>query len=132
MPITCHFFRLEVIFKPVWRRNLRGRRCATGWPSYAELLSPVVKLMLKKILASKVVQNDDMTVPVQDDGGEGIKTGRLWVSIGDHDHPSAVYTYTPDRGATGPSAEATCSSTTRYGSGWPTSERLFTGFRMTT
>jgi Transposase IS66 family len=34
--------------------------------------------------------------------GKGIKTGRLWVSIGDHDHPYVVYTYTPDRSADGP------------------------------
>src|SRR5262249_61979707 len=53
-------------------------------------------------LTSKVVQNDDTTVPVQDRSGKGIKTGRLWVSIGDHDHPSTVYTYTPDRSAAGP------------------------------
>ena len=58
--------------------------------------------MLSKILNSKVVQNDDTTVPVQDHDGKGIKTGRLWVSIGDHDHRYVVYTYTPDRSATGP------------------------------
>ena len=58
--------------------------------------------MLSKILTSKVVQNDDTTVPVQDHSGKGIKTGRLWVSIGDHDHPYTVYAYTPDRSAAGP------------------------------
>jgi transposase len=68
----------------------------------ADLLSPIVKLMLSKILTSKVVQNDDTTVPVQDHNGKGIKTGRLWVSVGDHYNPYAVYYYTPDRSATGP------------------------------
>ena len=68
----------------------------------AELLAPIVKLMLSKILTSKVVQNDDTTVPVQDHDGKGIKTGRLWVSIGDHYNPYVVYHYTPDRSATGP------------------------------
>jgi transposase len=68
----------------------------------AELLEPIVKRMLALVLTSKVVQNDDTTVPVQDHDGKGIKTGRLWVSIGDHDHPYTVYTYTPDRSAAGP------------------------------
>jgi hypothetical protein len=57
----------------------------------AELLGPIVKRMLSLILRSRVVQNDDTTVPVQDHSGKGIKTGRLWVSIGDHDHPFTVY-----------------------------------------
>ena len=94
-------YRLEGIFKRSGVEISRSTMC--DWmATIAELLEPIVKLMLKKILASKVVQNDDTTVPVQDHSGKGIKTGRLWVSIGDHDHPYAVYTYTPDRSATGP------------------------------
>ena len=58
----------------------------------AELLQPIVTLMLAKILESRVVQNDDTPVKVQDHEGKGIKTGRLWDSIGDHDHPYVVYT----------------------------------------
>ena len=34
--------------------------------------------------------------------GKGIKTGRLWASIGDHYNPYVVYSYTPDRSAAGP------------------------------
>ncbi len=68
----------------------------------ADLLKPIVDLMLKKILSSRVVQNDDTTVPVQDHDGKGIKTGRLWVSVGDRGHPYVVYRYTPDRSAAGP------------------------------
>jgi transposase len=70
----------------------------------AELLSPIVTLMLAKVLESRVVQNDDTPVKVQDHAGKGIKTGRLWDSIGDHDHPYVVYTYTPDRSGAGPAA----------------------------
>jgi transposase len=70
----------------------------------AGLLQPIVRLMLAKILESLVVQNDDTPVKVQDHDGKGIKTGRLWASIGDHDHPSVVYTYTPDRSGAGPAA----------------------------
>ena len=68
----------------------------------AELLQPIVKLMLVKILASQVVQNDDTPVKVQDHDGKGIKTGRLWDLIGDHYHRYVVYRYTEDRSGTGP------------------------------
>jgi transposase len=70
----------------------------------AELLSPIVRLMLARILTSLVVQNDDTPVKVQDHAGKGIKTGRLWDSIGDHNNPYVVYTYTPDRSGAGPAA----------------------------
>jgi len=94
-------YRLEGIFKRSGVELSRSTMC--DWMAViAELLEPIVKLMLSKILTSKVVQNDDTTVPVQDHSGKGIKTGRLWVSIGDHDHPYAVYVYTPDRSAAGP------------------------------
>jgi hypothetical protein len=58
--------------------------------------------MLAKILESRVVQNDETPVKVQDHEGKGIKTGRLWDVIGDHDHPYVVYRYTEDRSGTGP------------------------------
>jgi transposase len=96
-------YRLEGIFSRSGVAIARSTMC--DWMAVAaELLEPVVKRMLKEILASRVVQNDDTPVPVQDHSGTGIKTGRLWVSIGDHDHPYVVYTYTPDRSADGPKA----------------------------
>jgi hypothetical protein len=70
----------------------------------AGLLQPIVTLMMARILQSQVVQNDDTPVKVQDHAGKGIKTGRLWDSIGDHYHPYIVYTYTPDRSGDGPAA----------------------------
>jgi transposase len=94
-------YRLEGILRRFGIELSRSTRC-DGMAVVAELLEPIVKRMLGLILTSKVVQNDDTTVPVQDHEGKGIKTGRLWVSIGDHDHPYTVYTYTPDRSATGP------------------------------
>ena len=94
-------YRLEGIFKRFGLELSRSTMC--DWMAViADLLAPIVQLMLKKILASQVVQNDDTTVPVQDHHGKGIKTGRFWASIGDHDHPYTVYIYTPDRSATGP------------------------------
>jgi transposase len=94
-------YRLEGIFKRSGVELSRSTMC--GWmAAVAGLLEPIVKRMQSRILTSRVVQNDDTTVPVQDHSGKGIKTGRLWVSIGDHDHRYTVYTYTPDRSATGP------------------------------
>jgi transposase len=94
-------YRLEGIFKRFGVELSRSTMC--DWMAViAELLDPIVKLMQSKILTSKVVQNDDTTVPVQDHDGKGIKTGRLWVSIGDHHNPYTVYSYTPDRSAAGP------------------------------
>jgi transposase len=94
-------YRLEGIFKRSGVELSRSTMC--DWMAVvAELLAPIVKRMLSEILSSKVVQNDDTTVPVQDHSGKGIKTGRLWVSVGDHDHRYVVYRYTPDRSAAGP------------------------------
>jgi len=94
-------YRLEGIFKRLGVELSRSTMC--DWMAViAALLMPIVKLMLSKILTSKVVQNDDTPVPVQDPDGKGIKTGRLWASVGDHDHPYVVYCYTPDRSAAGP------------------------------
>ena len=94
-------YRQEGIYKRFGVELSRSTMC--DWMAViAELLDPIVKLMLSKILTSKVVQNDDTTVPVQDHSGKGIKTGRLWNSIGDHYNPYTVYSYTPDRSAAGP------------------------------
>ena len=68
----------------------------------AGLLAPIVREMLTRVLMSRVVQTDDTLVKVQDHDGKGIKTGRLWVQIGDHNHRYTVYDYTPDRSGDGP------------------------------
>src|SRR5262249_61484782 len=68
----------------------------------ADLLAPIVTLMMTKILESRVVQTDETPVKVQDHEGKGIKTGRLWDFIGDHYHRYVVYGYTEDRSGTGP------------------------------
>jgi transposase len=70
----------------------------------AELLRPITTRMHAEVLKSKAVQNDDTPVRVQDHDGKGIKIGRLWASIGDHDHRYVVYHYTPDRSGAGPEA----------------------------
>jgi transposase len=68
----------------------------------AGLLAPIVQAMLKRVLQSEVIQTDDTPVKVQDHDGQGIKTGRLWAYLGDHNHRFVVYDYTPDRSRDGP------------------------------
>jgi transposase len=94
-------YRQEGIYKRFGVEISRSTMC--DWMAVsADLLTPIVKLMKSKILCSKVVQNDDTTVPVQDHDGKGIKTGRLWASVGDHYNPYTVYDYTPDHSSAGP------------------------------
>ena len=94
-------YRQEGIFKRFGVELSRSTMC--DWMAAAAgLLEPLVKAMLKRVLLSEVVQTDDTPVPVQDHDGKGIKTGRLWVQIGDGKNRFIVYDYTSDRSAAGP------------------------------
>jgi hypothetical protein len=68
----------------------------------AELLSPVYRRMIDKIKESKKIHTDDTTVPVLDDQLDRTKTGRLWVYLGDDDHPYTAFDYTPNHNRDGP------------------------------
>ena len=94
-------YRQEAIFQRFGVELARSTMC--DWvAAAAALLEPIVKAMLRRVLLSRVVQTDDTTVPVQDHDGSGIKTGRLWVQIGDGNNHFLVYDYTPDRSGAGP------------------------------
>jgi transposase len=94
-------YRQEGIFTRFGVGLSRSTMC--DWMAAAAgLLAPVVKAMLTRVLMSEVVQTDDTTVKIQDHDGKGIKTGRLWVHVGDHDHRYTVYDYTPDHSGDGP------------------------------
>jgi len=94
-------YRQEGIFKRFGVDLSRSTMC--DWmAAAADLLAPIVKAMLKRVLLSLVIQTDDTPVKVQDHDGKGIKTGRLWVYIGDWKNRFIVYDYTPDRSRDGP------------------------------
>jgi transposase len=94
-------YRQEAIFKRAGVELARSTMCS--WMAViADLLAPIVKAMLKRVLLSRVVQTDDTPVPVQDHEGTGIKTGRLWVHVGDANNRFIVYDYTPDHSHDGP------------------------------
>jgi len=72
----------------------------------ADALRPIYELMVKDVLASRVVHTDDTPVDVLDREVPGgtTKTGRFWVYVGDEDHPQIVFDYTPNRSRDGPMA----------------------------
>jgi len=94
-------YRLEGIFGRQGVDLSRSTMC--GWlAECAGLLGPIVKAMTRRVLASKVVGTDDTPVTVQDHGGKGAKTGRLWAYLGDRENPFVVFDYTSDRSRDGP------------------------------
>jgi transposase len=94
-------YRQEGIFRRFGVELSRSTMC--DWMAAAAgLLEPLTKAMMKRVLSSRVVQTDDTPVPVQDHDGKGIKTGRLWVQIGDANNRFIVYDYTPDHSGAGP------------------------------
>ncbi|HTK76790.1 MAG TPA: IS66 family transposase [Gemmataceae bacterium] len=68
----------------------------------ANVLKPLYKLMLTQVLLGRVVQTDETRVPVLDPGRKQTKPGRLWVFVGDRDHPYTVYDYTATKARDGP------------------------------
>jgi len=70
----------------------------------ADLLTPLHAWTLAQVLRSRVVQTDETRVPVQEPGQAKTKSGRLWVYLGDREHPFTVYDYRPDKARDGPAA----------------------------
>lgn len=93
--------RLERIFRRQGVSVSRSTMC--GWiAEIAARAGPVVEHMREDLLRSKIVATDDTTVPVLDRRANRTKTGRLWVYLGDEDHPCAVFDYTETREGDGP------------------------------
>ena len=94
-------YRLEGIFSRHGVEMRRSTMC--GWLAHvAQLLDPLYERMCSEVLASKVIFTDDTPVPVQDRSRTKTRTGRLWVYVGDREHPYTVYEYTPTRSRDGP------------------------------
>jgi transposase len=94
-------YRQEQIFKRSGQSIPRSTTC--GWmASCAALVKPLVDRMKTLTLQSKVIHTDDTPVPVLEPKRGKTRTGRLWVYVGDHDHPYTVFDYTPTRGRDGP------------------------------
>jgi len=95
-------YRLEKIFGRHELTIASSTMCAWMAES-AQLVTPLYRLMIDRVKQSRVIHTDDTRVPVQDERVKGkCKSGRIWAYIGDRDHPSIVYEYTPDRTRAGP------------------------------
>jgi hypothetical protein len=82
-----------------------SRSTLSDWmAAAAHLLTPLYTLMLAEVLQSRVVQTDETRVPVREPGLDRTKSGRLWVYVGDRDHPHTVYDYTATKARDGPAA----------------------------
>jgi transposase len=68
----------------------------------AVVLKLLYTLMVDEVLRSKVIHTDDTPVPVQDPKQDRTKSGRMWVYLGDADHPYNLFDYTPNRRRDGP------------------------------
>jgi hypothetical protein len=82
----------------------------------AAVLNPLYQLMVKMVLASKVIHTDDTPVNVLDRTLDQTRTGRFWVYLGDKEHPSTVFTYTPSRSRDGPH---------QFLAGWGKEQRVY-------
>lgn len=99
----CPLYRQEGMIARSGLELSRSSMC--GWMlGCAELLQPLVELMKKNVLASKVIQSDDTTVPTLGLVKGSAKDARLWCYLGDRDHRHAVFEYTASREGRWPQA----------------------------
>jgi len=91
--------RQEAIFA---RQGIRlSRKTMCDWmAACAQALTPIYHIMLSRVLLSRVIHCDETRVPVQDVGQ--VRSGRLWVYLGDRDHPFTVYDYRTTKARAGP------------------------------
>jgi len=96
-------YRLEGIFE---RHGIDlSRQTLCDWMGRsAEVVEPVYEAMKADLFRSKVLHTDDTPVPVLDPTRDRTRLGRLWVHVGDRDHPQIVFDYTPTRSRDGPVA----------------------------
>ena len=94
-------YRLESIFG---RNGFEvGRATQSVWcGDVADLARPVYDLMVRRVLASRVVCTDDTVMPMLAPGKA--RQARMWVYVGDDRNPYNVFDFTPGRGRDGPLA----------------------------
>jgi len=92
-------YRLEDIFE---RQGFQiSRATQSVWcGDIADLAEPLWELMAERVRASHVVATDDTIMPMLRTGH--CANARMWVYVGDNDHPYNVFDFTLNRGRDGP------------------------------
>lgn len=95
------FYRLERIFG---RHGLELPRSTTcDWMAKcADFLRPLYDTMVALALQSRALRTDDTMLPVQDKSRDTTRQGRIWVYVGEREHPYTVFDFTPTRSRDGP------------------------------
>jgi hypothetical protein len=93
-------YRLQNIFA---RNGFEIDRATQGvWcGDVAAIVRPLYKLMIQRVLASHVIATDDTVMPMLAVGKT--RPARMWVYVGDDDHPYNVFDFTLSRSRDGPS-----------------------------
>jgi transposase len=94
-------YRLEGIFQRNGLEIDRATQCV--WcGDVADLLRPLYRLMVERVLASHVVCTDDTVMPMLWPGKT--KQARMWVYVGDESNPYHVFDFTLGRSRDGPAS----------------------------
>lgn len=94
-------YRLERVYE---RQGLVLPRSTTcDWlAACAKILRPLYERMKSIVLQSRVLHTDDTKVKIHDPPPGATDLGRLWVYLGDPQHPCNVFDFTPNRRRDGP------------------------------
>jgi len=94
-------YRLESIFG---RNGFEiDRSTMSLWAGdVADLLKPLHRLMIDRVLRSHVIATDETVLPML--APEKTKQARMWVYLGDENHPYNVFEFTLSRSRDGPAA----------------------------
>jgi transposase len=80
-----------------------ARSTLGGWLAQAaDLLAPLVMLMHRRVLLSRVIHGDDTGVKLRVKGMDRTRKAHLWAYIGDADFPYVVFDFTANYTAAGP------------------------------
>ncbi len=66
------------------------------------MVTPLYELMVRRVLESRVVGTDDTVMPMRSPGAGKARKARMWVYVGDQDHPYNVFEFTLSRSTDGP------------------------------
>ncbi|HKB35465.1 MAG TPA: IS66 family transposase [Gemmataceae bacterium] len=80
-----------------------ARSTLGGWLARAaDLLNPLVALMHRRVLRSRVLHGDDTGVKLRVEGADRTRKAHLWAYIGDADFPYVAFDFTADSTKAGP------------------------------